>query len=164
MKSLAIIGVVLTLSCNTFADELEAVGNAMRIGNIPLAVRLAKPIADKGDADAQSLVGASLFSGADGVIRDAKEGVHYLTMCANNPKSERSTKGDCLWLLASAAVSGDGMKKDAHLAVKFMWKSARLGNESATRQLIESVCKNGDANCPNVLLNRIAQCKEPCLQ
>lgn len=164
IKQMLAVVTLMSISAGAIAGVWDDVDVALDKKDYRLAVLILKPLADKGDPQAQAFVGTMLFTGKV-VKKEAKTGVRFLEMCANNPNTSEKEKGGCMWLLSTAYVGGeDGIAEDMNLALNYMWRAAKYGNKNAINQLTESVCKNRGSDCPAVLKERIAQCSEPCLQ
>jgi uncharacterized protein len=72
---------VSILGARAFAGELEDATAARERGDFAGALRLMRPLAEKGNATAQHNVGASYFSG-EGVAKDVKEAEKWFRLAA----------------------------------------------------------------------------------
>lgn len=164
-KKLLMSVVTTFFATNIFAATVIDVQNAYNRNDISLAVRLAKPLAEKGDAELQFFVGMAMFSGK-GVKKDYTGAFHYLNLCADNPAAENETRGSCFRMLSLAYVGGKGVVADMSLAMTYLWKSAYLGNRDAMAELTGFICNNPQAparntpDCPKSLLQRVENCPD----
>jgi hypothetical protein len=151
-----VVGMVCILIATVSnAASMSDVSAALRSQNIPLAYKLAKPLADKGDPDAQYLVASLLYNGK-GVSQDYVSAVSYYKKCAGNPKADKETKADCFWILSIAYSEGFVENKDKMIAVKLLASAARLGHQKAYETLSDIVCKTKDQACLNNLDEQLA--------
>lgn len=155
--------VILLFSASVNAVTLDDVEKAYNNNNKPLAFRIAKQLADKGNAEAQNLVGSLFFTGKWEVTQDEKKAFHYFKLCEDNPNSSNETKSACFRMLSFAYVKGKGVSKDVNVGTNYLWKSAHLGDERAANSLVDIFCKKDDESCPSIMQEKIARCADlPC--
>jgi len=106
-------------------DELERAKNE---GNSVQAINLMRPLAEKGFASAQGLLG-QMYLGGDGVTQNYQEAVKWFRLAA--------TQGEefSQYMLGSIYDEGEGVSQDYGQAVYWYKKAAAQGNTKAQAKL-----------------------------
>lgn len=109
--------------------QSKAAKAAYFAGNYPEALRLAKPMAESGDAMSQFILGAFYSEGLGGVTKDADQAVNWYRKSAEQGLPEGMTG------LGSMYGRGLGVPHDEVEAVKWFRKAAELGEPTAQLNL-----------------------------
>ena len=127
---------LLLMACGSDIDAKTAFDK----GDYETAFKLWKPLAEKGDAEAQNYLGILYYLGF-GVNRDYSKAVQWYEKAARagNPDAQRNY-GDMLHF-------GRGIKKNNYLAYKWYFAASQQGNKSAGKQ-IEVIAASGNLS-PN---------------
>lgn len=157
MKKLLAAILITLFTGHASAATVTDVEAALDKNDIPLAFKLAKPLADKGHTEVLYFVGQTLYDGKH-VAQNYKLAIHYFKLCADNPKTDDETIGLCLYDMAGAYILGNGVAKDSKLAWNYMWKSAQHGNPQAFKILANKACDDSDASCPMRLHKKLKEC------
>ena len=115
---------LLLMACGSDIDAKTAFDK----GDYETAFKLWKPLADKGDAEAQNYLGILYYLGF-GVNRDYSKAVQWYEKAARagNPDAQRNY-GDMLHF-------GRGIKKSNYLAYKWYFAASQQGNAGAGKQI-----------------------------
>lgn len=130
MKNIILmLALMLTFTANMakaddFSDGLEA----LFVGDYATALKLWKPLAESGHAEAQALIGAMYLDGY-GVIQDDKEAAKWFRSSA-----EQGYAG-AQYNLGVMYSNGEGVLQDYKEAVKWYRKAAEQGDASAQLNL-----------------------------
>ena len=101
---------------------------AYKAGDYTTALKEWKPLAEQGDADAQSILGY-MYGQANGVITDYAEAVKWYRLAADQGNASAQSN------LGVMYKKGNGVLKDYAEALKWYRLSAEQGNASAQRNL-----------------------------
>ena len=125
-----LFAVFLVVSCATgaAADSFEDAASAHERGDYTLAARLFRPLAEQGNALAQSNLGA-MYADGQGVPQDDQEAMKWFRKAAE--------QGNALaqYNLGVAYANGEGVSQDYPEAVKWYRKAAGQENASAQYNL-----------------------------
>jgi TPR repeat protein len=102
-------------------DTLAAARAEMREGRLGKALEMAQPLADKGDARAQFLVGDVYWDGR-GIGRDRAQAARWYELAAKQGHTGAMVR------LAEAYRAGDGVKADARTSTEWCRKAADAGD------------------------------------
>lgn len=122
-----IIAILATLS-RARADRLDEGVTAMRREDFETAMRLLRPLANQGNADAQLYVGSMLLSG-QGVSQDLKEAVVWYRKAAEQGKASAQ------YALGTLYFGAPGMSRDDTVAAMWIGRAAEQGYAIAQSQL-----------------------------
>ena len=123
MKSLiTTLLLVITLSSTAFGDDFIDGLAAYKKGDYKTAVKLWKPLAEKGDVRAQAVLGA-MYDNGKGVEQDYKQAVKWYRLAAE--QGDASTQNN----LGVRYGNGQGVIINYTEAVRLYNLSARQGNE-----------------------------------
>ena len=124
MRNLAraiVLLLALGLSEPVLAGPLEDARAAYGKEDYTTALRLFRPLADQGDADAQSMLGL-MYDNGQGVPKDYAQAVKWYRLAANQGyASAQANLGNMYYL-------GQGVPKDYVLA--YMWRNLAAGGAS----------------------------------
>ena len=122
----AIVAIILVVSfaVPAAAGQFGAAGAAHRRGDYATALRLLLPLAEQGDADAQSLLG-HMYAAGDGVPQNYAEAAKWYREAADQGEARAQAS------LGSAYISGQGVPKDFILAYMWLNLSAARGVQEA---------------------------------
>ena len=130
IKTLVLFLMLLMLSFShvAIADDVEDGVAAAEKGDFAAALRLLKPLAEQGDAQAQFNLGVIYFNG-DGVAQDYKTAVKWYTLAA--------AQGDASaqYNLGLMFEEGNGVAQDYKTAVKWYTLAAEQGYAHAQNNL-----------------------------
>ncbi len=113
----------MIINCEDLVNGVKAFDNE----ECETSMRLLKPLADKGCAQAQCYVG-SMYMGGFGVAIDVYEAVKWLKLSAEQEEMEGKVSAISYNNLASIYSSGlEDIGKDSELAKKYWKKSEKLG-------------------------------------
>jgi len=134
----ALLITVLALSCTvnsgaSFAGPLEDSLTAYDRGDYATAVRLLRPLADQGNAQAQNGLGAMYYNGK-GIAQDFKEAVKWYRLAAVQGYASAQVN------LAAMYYEGQGVVEDFIRAYMWLSIAAANGNPDAVR-LRDSISK-----------------------
>jgi TPR repeat protein len=128
-SSLAVLILVLSLAAAPVAaGPLEDADAAYRRGDYATALRLWRPLADQGNADAQNNVGA-MYAKGQGVVQDYAEAVKWYGKAADQGSAEAQLS------LGVMYVNGQGVVRNFTEAVKWYRKAADQGLGAAQNNL-----------------------------
>lgn len=96
---------------------------ALKRGDNDAAIRIAFPLANRGDAAAQKLLGAMYYSGR-GVTQDYAKSAEWYSMAANQGDAAAQT------MLGTLCTLGRGVPQDYAKAVEWFGKSANQGDSA----------------------------------
>ena len=116
------------ITIDATADSLSEEGRAYAEGDYKKAAKLYRPLAEKGDAEAQLILG-SMYDFGLGVPQDYKEAVKWYRLAAE--------QGDAFAQLSLGEIydHGKGVPKDFKEAVKWYRLAAEQGNVFAQEKL-----------------------------
>src|SRR5437763_295274 len=120
MRVLAIIAVAVMLASTASADELLDGFAAYQRGDYATALRLLRPIADQGDAMAQSVVGI-LYSKGEGVPQNDGEATRWYRKAAEQGNAMAQFE------LGELYQEGQGIPQDYAEAAKWYRKGLPSG-------------------------------------
>jgi len=123
-----LLGIVFNMRSYSFADQLEEGKTAFLKKEYQKAFSLLLPLAESGDAFAQTNIGYMLSQGL-GVAKNEKEAIKWYETAA--------LKGDsnAQYNIGSMCETGRGIKQDYKKAMEWYSKSAEQGNEFAQANL-----------------------------
>lgn len=133
---------------------------------VALTVRLAKPIADHGNAPAQFLLSEILGNGfhQEGqkeVEMDTGQAIHYLEMYVNNSKALPKNLP-----VAFRVLGVHYMNTDPDKSLKYMWHAGYLGDEVSSGGLSQAVCsdqsRDQQESCQDRIKGQIKRCPYMC--
>jgi TPR repeat protein len=113
-----------TSSTGSFEDGTAAFDR----GDYATAMRLLRPFADQGNADAQTALGA-MYTTGKGVPRDDAEAAKWFRMAADQGNADAQTA------LGAMYTTGKGVPRDDAEAAKWFRMAADQGNADAQAQL-----------------------------
>ena len=118
--------VFLTVACSTVAaaDSFEEAKSAYDRGDLALAARLLRPLAEQGNAGAQTMLG-SMYSEGQGVPQDNQEALKWYRKAAEQGYALAQFN------LGVMYGSGRGVPQDAEEAAKWYRKAAEQGHAGA---------------------------------
>lgn len=119
------------LQGSVLADPLEDGTQAFNQNDFVRALLLLQPLADAGNARAQSMVGNMFLIGCCGVAEEAEAGVEWLRKAAAQGDAEAESS------LGAAYLNGRGTKVDYAEAMHWFIKAAEQGDSSAQRSIAE---------------------------
>jgi len=119
--ALAAIVLVLSFAAPVAAGPIEDADAAYSKGNYALALRLVRPLADNGDAEAQAFLGV-IYKKGMGVPQDYDEAMKWLRLSADqgNVNGQNS--------LGGFYENGRGVSQDYATAMKWYRRSAEQGD------------------------------------
>lgn len=125
---------VLAASLAMFGSTAWALGDAQALAayqakNYREAMRLYRPLAEKGDAEAQYYVGR-MYEKGEGVRRDQNEVVKWYLKSAENGYAPAQYR-----VAVGYAYGLGGLSKDQDEAVKWLRRSAEGGHKKAQKYL-----------------------------
>lgn len=113
---------------NTHAGALDDAMEAYNAGKFTVAVQLLRPLAESGDADAQSMLGG-LYESGQGVPKDSVVAVSWFRKAADQGQ------GNAQYNLGLAYAEGRGVAKSDAEALVWLRKSAEQGIPQAQNAL-----------------------------
>jgi TPR repeat protein len=116
-------------SASSDDPTLQTINEAVRKNDCAKAVRLARPLADKGNVVGERVMGFCLGSKGMGIRKNATEAAKWLTKAADQGDATAQL------LLGLAYFGGDGVKKDAGEGAKWCRKAAEQGEPRAEYML-----------------------------
>ena len=120
-----ILATVLSLAfTQVTAQDLGKGLDAYAAGDYATALKEWKPLAEIGNADAQSLL-AFLYKDGNGVLKDATEAAKWMRLAAEQGDA------DAQYFLAVMYYKGEGVLKDSTEEIKWYRLSAEQGNAYA---------------------------------
>jgi uncharacterized protein len=137
-KFLSAIFVYLLLSLSAHADDFDDAIAAYKKGDYKTAVKLWKPLAEKGDVGAQAVLGALYADGGyDGVPEDNKQASKWFRLAAEQGDA------DAQFMLGALYANGEGVPEDDKEAVKWWRLAAEQGNAEA-QFMLGVMYRNGE--------------------
>ena len=115
-------------SGSVYADDLQEGINGAMEGDYKTALEKIKPLADKGDAEAQRLMGLMYLRG-EGVSKNYTEALKWYRKSAEQENIKAQVSLGNMYLL------GQGVQKDYKLALKWNELAAKKGNAIAQGKL-----------------------------
>ena len=109
---------------SVFSQSLESAYAAANEGDFQTSLSIATPLAQKGDAEAQLLLGMHYMMGL-GVTANPSVGVEWYTKAANQDNA------NALALMGNIYLDGVHASKDVEKATRFLTKAGQLGNYKA---------------------------------
>jgi TPR repeat protein len=137
----AVIGVAQTLGLAR--ETADAAYHAYQEGRYPAALRLARPLADEGDARAQSILGLLYYHG-QGVQQDFAAAATWLRKAAEQDDADAQSH------LGVMFFQGQGVLQDKTEAMKWFRRAADLGDAEAQYNLGISYAKGEGGELDNV--------------
>ncbi len=122
------IPVMLSFAAPVAAGPVEDAMAACDRGDYTTAVRLLRPLAEQGDAQAQYNLGV-LYDNGQGVPQNSTEAVKWYSKAADQGDSRGENN------LANMYLSGQGVPQNYTEAMKWFRKAADQGNARAQRNL-----------------------------
>jgi TPR repeat protein len=135
------VGFAQAIGVGASASNSDAASAAYQSGNYEAALRLARPLAEQGDARAQSVLGLAYYRGR-GVPRDHTEAANWFGRAASH--------GDVAaqYYLGLMYSEGQGVPQDHIEAAKWYRLAADQGDAVAQYNLALSYAK-GEAGAPD---------------
>lgn len=132
----ALVALVLALSlaAPVAAGPLEDAATARKRGDYATALRLMRPLADQGNAEAQYDLGRA-YNFGQGVPEDFAEAARWFRKAAEQGHSEAQLS------LGYAYDQGEGVPKDHAEAARWYRKAAEQGNSTAQSNLVHMYAK-----------------------
>ena len=128
MKNLNIIAAtiisVVMLATSAFAQDFQKGSDAFDAGDYATALQEWRPLAEQGDADVQTLVGA-MYSNGKGVPQDYTEAVKWYLLAAEQGDAKAQTD------LGVMYADGDGVTQDYKEAANWYRLAAEQGYDDA---------------------------------
>ena len=115
-------------SCSVYGDDLQDGRDAYKRKDYATAYKLLAPLAEQGDAGAQSNLG-TMYGDGKGVPQDYKEAVKWYRLSAEQGE------GSAQDMLGYMYQDGDGVPQDNKEAVKWFRLSAEQGREGGQFKL-----------------------------
>ena len=125
--SAAVISVVM-LATSAFAQDFQKGWDAYDAGDYATALQEWRPLAEQGDADVQTLVGA-MYSNGKGVPQDYTEAVKWYRLASEQGTADAQTN------LGFMYSNGKGVPQDYAKAVKWYRLAAEQGDGKAQHNL-----------------------------
>ncbi len=138
------------------AGELDAALDAYRKGDLPGAFTLFKPLADKGNAEAERYVG-KMYETGEVITRDDAQAARWLQRAAEQGDAEAE------YLFGGMYFTGMGVAKDEDRGWEWFHKSAAQGYPQAKR-LIDMVPKISGIPVNNAAIRALAATGYKALQ
>ncbi len=110
------------------SESIEDASSALQRGDFATALRLARPLAERGDAEAQFALGSLYFKG-QGVTQDYREAAKWYRLGAEQGKAAAQTA------LGSMYFRGQGVARDYQEAARWYRLAAEQGNAAAQTAL-----------------------------
>ena len=123
-----LVMLMLSFSHAAIAGDLEDGFAAVQKGDFPTALRLWTPLAEQGNAIAQTNLGL-MYRYGQGVAQDYKTAVKWYTLAAEQGDAKAQT------LLGEMYYIGHGVAQDYKTAVKWYTLAAEQGNAKAQYNL-----------------------------
>ena len=123
-----ILMLMLSFSHSAFAGDLEDGLAAYKKQDFSIALRLWTPLAEKGNATAQSYLGM-MYTKGNGVAQDYKTGVKWYSLAADQGEPAAQ------YNLGQAYANGQGVAQDYKTAFKWFERVAEQGLTSAQYNL-----------------------------
>jgi TPR repeat protein len=120
--ALAAVILVLSFATPVVADPLEDGSAAYRRGDYVIALKLLRPLAEQGVADAENMLG-HMYERGWGVTADFAEAVKWYRLAANQGIADAQVK------LGIMYYTGQGVGQDYVRAYKWFSLSAAQGSE-----------------------------------
>ena len=142
LRGLMFAMLTLAVSIGTvFANPLEDASIAYQRGDYGTALRIWRPLADQGNAEAQSNLGF-MYEKGNGVAQDFKEAVRLCRTCGSPCASARRYRiaahqgfATAQFLLGMMYLRGEGLAQDYEEALRLLLIAAKQGNEGAQNDL-----------------------------
>ena len=131
----AVVGVAQTLGLAR--ETADAAYHAYQEGRYPAALRLARPLADEGNAGAQSILGLLYYRG-QGVQQDFATAATWLRKAADQDDATAQ------FHLGVMFFQGQGVPQDKTEAMKWFRRAADLGDAQAQYNLGVSYAEGGE--------------------
>ena len=123
-KLILLLSAIIALSLMpviSFADDLEAADEAYEKGDYQTALKIFKPLADKGDTRAQFSLGV-MYAQGKGVKKNYTEAVKYYRLAAQQGNAGAQSN------LGYMYEQGNGVLQNYNEAIKYYRLSAQQGN------------------------------------
>jgi TPR repeat protein len=137
----AVVGVAQTLGLAR--ETADAAHHAYQEGRYPAALRLARPLAEEGDAGAQSILGFLYYRG-QGVQQDFATAATWLRKAADQDDAAAQFR------LGVMLLQGQGVPQDKTEAMKWFRRAADLGDAQAQYNLGVSYAEGEGGEPDNV--------------
>jgi TPR repeat protein len=128
MQLRALFAIAAILSCNATAAGLNEGLDALRRNDFATAETELRPLAERGDAEAQYRIGL-MYEYGKGYPQDKAQGIAWFKKSAGLNHAAAQTE------LGIIYATGDGVAQDNKLAVEWFQKAAPLGNATAQYNL-----------------------------
>jgi hypothetical protein len=139
MRYLALM--LLTLLCSSalaFAASVTEAELDVKYGNYPAALNILLPLANQGNAIAQTYLGTMYLKGmAGGTNIDADQGLSWLTKAAAQDEAHAESEIGAMYYL------GWGVSQDEAVALKWLTKAGNQGITEAQIMLADLYAKGG---------------------
>jgi TPR repeat protein len=136
--AVSLAGTAVTgLAARAAAGSLDEATAAYKRGDYETELRLLRPLADNGNAQAQSLLGGLYFAG-QGVLQDYSEALRWYLKAAN--------QGDAASQYHLSVMYGDGKGVPQNLAESVKWlRKAAAGGDAAAQDGLGILYATGDS-------------------
>ena len=124
----ALLVVTVALCCNVAVAGLDEGLDALRRNDFATAAKELRPLAERGDAEAQYRVGL-MYEFGKGYPQDKTQGIVWFKKAAAQNHADAQTELGIIYAI------GDGVKQDDALAVAWLQKGATQGNATAQYNL-----------------------------
>jgi uncharacterized protein len=126
--SRTLLALVAALCCSGALAGLQEGLDALRRNDFATAAKELRPVAERGDAEAQYRIGL-MYEYGKGYPQDKVQGIVWFRKAADQDHASAQTE------LAIIYATGDGVKEDDALAFAWFQKAAPLGNMTAQYNL-----------------------------
>jgi len=124
----ALLVVTVALCCNVAVAGLDEGLDALRRNDFATAAKELRPLAERGDAEAQYRIGL-MYEFGKGYPQDKLQGIVWFKKSAAQNHADAQTELGIIYAI------GDGVKQDDALAVAWLQKGATQGNATAQYNL-----------------------------
>lgn len=139
-----IIALLLLVALSAFSQTIDDARKAQAEKRFEEAIRIAKPLAESGNPDAQFMVGMSYVNGL-GVQRNPQEGSSWLHKAAGANHMNAQA------VLGTMYFRGDGVEKDYFVSLQMRKKAAEKGQLNAAYEVAQ-MATNGQGTERNIAL------------
>ena len=123
-RRIAVVFLALVLSAPSLAADFEAAEKAYQRGDYATALKELRPLAEQGDAKAQTSLG-SMYGKGEGVPQDYAEAMKWHRLAAEQGDAQAQVS------LGVMYASGEGVPEDYAEAMKWWRRAAEQGNAQA---------------------------------